>query len=108
MTVVASTLVSLGVFIVVLAAVGLVKFDTIYARIHAAGKASPVAFIIIAVGGSIEMGGSGAARLVLASASLVLTLPLAVHLLFRAVHASRSDIDPELDELRAAKRRSDS
>ena len=100
MSVFASALVVVGVAIVVLASLGLVRFHTTYARIHAAGKASPVAFIVIAIGGSIELGGAGAARLVLAAAALVLTLPLAVHLLFRAVHSSQPEIDPVLDELR--------
>lgn len=102
MSVVASVGVLVGVAIVVLAAIGLLKFDTVYARLHAAGKASPVAFIVISVGGALEMGGAGAARLLLASVALVLTLPLAVHLMFRAVHSSRSDIDPDTDELREA------
>ncbi len=35
---------------------------------------------------AIETGWSGAARLAVASAALVLTLPVGVHLLFRAVH----------------------
>lgn len=100
MSTVASLLVFAGVLIVVLAAVGLVRLKTTYARIHAAGKASPVAFIVVAIGGSIELGGAGAARLVFAAAALMLTLPLAVHLLFRAVHVSQPEIDPDLDELR--------
>ncbi len=63
-----------GVAIVVLAGVGLFKLRTPYARIHAAGKASPVAFLIAGIGASIELGWGGAARLVLAGAALVLTL----------------------------------
>ena len=88
-----------GVSIVVLAGVGLFKLRTPYARIHAAGKASPVAFLIAGVGASIELGWSGAARLVLAGAALVLTLPLAVHLLFRALHRTAPRFDPPVDEM---------
>lgn len=93
-------IVMLGVFVVVLAALGLLKFRTPYARIHAAGKASPIAFLLIAIGVIPEVGWGGAGRLVLATAALILTLPVAVHLLFRAIHASDRGSDPVVDELR--------
>lgn len=89
-----------GVAVAVLAGVGLLRFRTPYARIHAAGKASPVAFVIVAVAVAPEVGWAGTARLALASMALLLTLPLAVHLLFRAVHASEPGADPPVDELR--------
>lgn len=89
-----------GIAVIVLAAIGLVKLGTPYARIHAAGKASPVAFLIAGIGASLELGVSGAAKLALAGAALVITLPLAVHLLFRALHRTEPKVDPPLDELR--------
>lgn len=89
-----------GVAVVVLAGVGLFKLKTPYARIHAAGKASPVAFLIASVGASIELGWAAGARLVLASVALIITLPLAVHLLFRALHSTEAAEDPPIDELR--------
>lgn len=97
---VAWAFVVVGVSVIVLAAVGLLKLKTPYARIHAAGKASPVAFLIAAVGASIELGWVAGARLVVASAALVMTLPLAVHLLFRALHSTDAAEDPPVDELR--------
>ncbi len=93
-------MVMLGVWVVLLAGVGLLKFRTPYARIHAAGKASPVAFLLIAIGVAPEIGWAGTGRLVLAAGALVLTLPIAVHLLFRAIHASDPASDPHTDELR--------
>jgi monovalent cation/proton antiporter MnhG/PhaG subunit len=89
-----------GVAVVVLAGVGLLKLNTPYARIHAAGKASPVAFLIAGVGASIDLGWSGAARLAVAGVALLITLPLAVHLLFRAVHRTEPQYDPPQDVLR--------
>jgi multicomponent Na+:H+ antiporter subunit G len=44
-----------GVAVIVLAGVGLFKLKTPYARIHAAGKASPVAFLIAGIGASFEL-----------------------------------------------------
>lgn len=93
-----------GVAIIMLAGAGLLRFRTPYARIHAAGKASPVAFIVVAIAASVELGWSGAAPLALAVVALLLTLPLAVHLLFRAVHASSPEFDPAVDEMSSAER----
>lgn len=92
----------IGVAIIVLASIGLIRLRTPYARIHAAGKASPVAFLVIAIGVLPEIGWSGRAEIFLACVALVLTLPIGVHLLFRAVHVARPDHDPRLDELREA------
>jgi multicomponent Na+:H+ antiporter subunit G len=99
MSIVATLGALIGVAIVVMAGIGLLRFRTPYARIHAAGKASPVAFVVVAVGVGLELGGAGAARLVLASVALVITLPVAVHLLFRAVHTATPRYDPPTDEL---------
>ncbi len=93
----------IGSFLAVLAGAGLLRLSTPYARIHAAGKASPVAFMIAALGAAIEIGPSGAAYLVIAAAAMVLTLPVGVHLLFRAAHASRSDHRFVVDDLATAK-----
>lgn len=95
----ASVFLLAGVAVVVLAGVGLYKLHTPYARIHAAGKASPVAFLIASIGASIELGWAASAKLVVAGAALILTLPLAVHLLFRALHRTEPGDDPPHDEM---------
>ncbi|MFN3256049.1 MAG: cation:proton antiporter [Ilumatobacter sp.] len=97
---ISSVFILMGVGIVVMAAIGLLRFSTPYARIHAAGKASPVAFLVLSIGAGIELGWSGAAQLAVASGALVLTLPMAVHLLFRAIHQTDRSSDPMVDELR--------
>ncbi len=86
MTTLASLVMLGGGLIALLAGTGLLRFSSTYARFHAAGKASPVAFLVAAIGAGIELGVSGAASLAVASAAMVLTLPLGVHLLFRAVY----------------------
>lgn len=100
MTPVAAAFLVGGVAVIVLAGIGLLKLRTPYARIHAAGKASPVAFLIAGVGASIDLGWSGAARLAVAGVALLITLPMAVHLLFRAVHRTEPQYDPPHDVLR--------
>lgn len=99
MTIVASLIMLLGAAVAVLAGVGLLRFSTPYARFHAAGKASPIAFLITAAGASLELGWGGAAQLAVASAAMVLTLPVGVHLLFRAVHRSGHSDHFVVDEL---------
>lgn len=96
----ASALSLLGVLIVLLAGIGLLRFRTPYARIHAAGKASPIAFLVIAAGAATAVGWAGALQLAVAAVALVLTLPIAVHLLFRSLHAASPEYDPPLDEMR--------
>ncbi|MEL6985926.1 MAG: monovalent cation/H(+) antiporter subunit G [Actinomycetota bacterium] len=95
----AAALLIAGALVALLAGFGLLKFSSPYARFHAAGKASPIAFLIAALGAGIELGWSASARLLVATAALVLTLPLAVHLLFRSLHRTDPTTRPEVDEL---------
>lgn len=83
---VSQALILAGAALAMLAGVGLLRFSTPYARFHAAGKASPIAFLLVGIGASLEVGLAGAAQLAVAAAALVLTLPAATHLLFRATH----------------------
>ncbi len=95
----ASALVLAGSVTAVLAGIGLLRFETSYARFHAAGKASPVAFLLVAAGAGVEIGWSGAAEMAVAGAALILTLPVGVHLLFRAVHRTTPRGRLDIDEL---------
>ncbi|MEM9564015.1 MAG: monovalent cation/H(+) antiporter subunit G [Actinomycetota bacterium] len=99
MSPIAATLMIAGSVVALLAGFGLLRFRSPYARFHAAGKASPIAFLIAAIGAAFELGWSDIARLGVATAALVLTLPVGVHLLFRAVHRTDPTTRPEVDEL---------
>lgn len=88
MSLVAGLIVLVGVAITLVAVLGLLRFESPYAQFHAAGKASPVGFLVIALGCAIEMGGAAALHLAVAAAGLTLTMPVSVHLLFRAIHRS--------------------
>jgi multicomponent Na+:H+ antiporter subunit G len=104
MSVPAAVLVLLGGALAVLSGIGILRLRTPYARFHAAGKASPVAFLLAAVGSALELGWAGAARLGVASAAMVLTLPVGVHLLFRAVNRSTTNAHLARDDLAPAER----
>ncbi len=105
MTTLANVLMLSGGLIAILAGVGILRFSTSYARFHAAGKASPVAFLVTAIGASIQLGASGAAYLAIASTAMVLTLPIGVHLLFRAVHRTSTNDHLVVDDLAPAEAR---
>ncbi|MEM9463892.1 MAG: monovalent cation/H(+) antiporter subunit G [Actinomycetota bacterium] len=100
MSPIASGFVIAGSIVSLLAGIGMIKFGTTFARFHAAGKASPVAFLLVAVGAGIETSGAGRALLVVVAGALILTLPVAVHLLFRAVYAA-TDVPLGRDDLAA-------
>lgn len=91
-----------GALIALLAGIGLLTFRTPYARFHAAGKASPIAFLLVAIGASFEVGWLGAAELSIVAAALLITLPASTHLLFRAVHRTTPGDHLSRDDLAAA------
>lgn len=97
----AAALILLGVATAVLAGIGVMRFTSPYARFHAAGKASPVAFLLVAAGAAIETGAAGAVRLAVAAAAMILTLPVGMHLLFRATHRTTPGRHLHRDDLAA-------
>ena len=99
---VSAVLVVLGAIVALLASIGLLTFRTPYARFHAAGQASPIAFLFIALGAALEVGWVGAAELAIVAVALLLTLPASTHLLFRATHRTMSTSHMSRDDLRAA------
>ena len=99
---VSSVFVLLGAFVALLASIGLLRVPTSYGRFHAAGKASPIAFLLVAIGAAIEVGPLGAAELAIVAVALLLTLPASTHLLFRATHRTTSSEHLHIDELAAA------
>lgn len=103
MNVLAGAFILIGSAIGLFAGLGLMRFDSPYARFHAAGKASPIAFLGIAIGASIEIGIAAAGLLLFTGIAMVITLPIAVHLLFRAVHRTSDGETLTVDELRDAR-----
>ncbi len=89
MSVVTAVFMLLGAGIAVIAGIGILRFESSFARFHAAGKASPIAYLAAAIGAGIELGWGGSGLLLIAAAAMTLTLPFGVHLLFRAVHRAQ-------------------
>ena len=91
-----------GSFLILLAAVGVVRFDDIYARMHAGAKAPALGVLMIGVGAAVTIGTTQA--VVTAALVIVLQLvtsPVGAHLLGRAIyHEERPSVDG-VDELAA-------
>ncbi|MEM7325146.1 MAG: monovalent cation/H(+) antiporter subunit G [Actinomycetota bacterium] len=103
MTLIADLFMLGGGLVALLAGVGVLRFGTPYARFHAAGKASPIAFLVAAIGAGMHLGLDGGAYLLIAAVAMTITLPLGVHLLFRAVHRTTSGDHLIVDDLATAK-----
>lgn len=87
-----------------LAAIGIWRFDDIYARMHAATKTTTLGVLLIVSGTALSLGGLDAAKVLLAGLLLFPTAPIGAHLVGRAVHRT-GDADVRIDtvdELTAA------
>ena len=101
MRVAAEVVMVAGAAIAVLAGIGLLRFSTPFARIQAAGKASPVALLLMSVGAAPLLGWRGSGYLAIAAGAMIVTLPIVAHLLLRAVHRTTSIDHLAMDDLAA-------
>ncbi len=91
-----------GAALVLLAGVGVVRLPDVYARMHAATKASTLGIGLIGLGGAILLP-EGRSKMLLAIALIFVTAPSAAHLIGRvAYRAEGVEIDvTSRDELAA-------
>ena len=92
----------IGSVLTLLAAVGVVRFPSVLARMHALTKASTVGLVLVLVGGAFSLDDANAiTSLVLAGALQILTMPVGANLMSRATYGARgieSSVDT-VDEL---------
>lgn len=91
-----------GALLVFLAGVGVLRFSDLYARMHAATKATTVGIGLIGIAGAVAIDG-GAAKILLAAAFIFITAPSAAHFIGRSAYRVE-DIDIHLegpDDLRS-------
>lgn len=99
-----------GAGLIALAGVGVLRMPDLYARMHAATKASTLGIGLVAASGAVGIHGA-APKVLLAAVSIFITAPSAAHLIGRGayraegidVHLSGDDalrelFDPEADE----------
>lgn len=107
MRVMSEVLVVVGAAWSLLAAIGVLRFEDVYSRMHAATKSTTLGLLLVLVAAAIRLEPGEAAKVLLAGGLLFLTAPIGAHLVGRAVHKSGGPevhID-DIDELRAADER---
>jgi multicomponent Na+:H+ antiporter subunit G len=91
-----------GCLLTLLAAVGVVRFPDVLARMHALTKASTLGLVLVVVGGAVTLHHpNDVTSLLLAGALQVLTLPVAANMMSRATYRAegiRHEVDV-VDEL---------
>jgi multicomponent Na+:H+ antiporter subunit G len=98
-----------GVFLAVVAGVGLIRFPDLFSRMHAATKPATLGLLLVVIGAVIIMPDrSHDAKLLLVAAFQFLTAPVASHMIGRAGYrAGTGDLDDlVVDELKDAPRSS--
>lgn len=88
-----------GAVLAALAGVGVVRFPDVYARMHAATKATTVAIALIGVAAAVDLDG-GRAKIVIAVTFVFLTAPTAAHVVGRAAYRAEGvhiDVDTRDD-----------
>jgi multicomponent Na+:H+ antiporter subunit G len=90
-----------GAVLVLLAGIGLNRFDGVFARVHAAHRAATLGLLLIVVGAIIRVDdASGVTKLLLVVALQLITAPIAAHLVGRAAYrANGPSATTVVDEL---------
>ncbi|MDQ3541061.1 MAG: monovalent cation/H(+) antiporter subunit G [Chloroflexota bacterium] len=93
-------LVILGVVVMTLGIIGIIRMPDLYTKLHGASKAVFLGVIVLAISGMVIADGSIVARLVLISLTLLITTPVASHVLGRAGYLmhERMDTPGAIDE----------
>jgi multicomponent Na+:H+ antiporter subunit G len=100
MTIAAGILIVIGAAFTMLASIGTLRFDDVYARMHPAAKGPTLGLLLVATGAALELR-SLAATLALALVVILqfLAAPVGAHLLGRAIHQRLPLQIDEIDEL---------
>lgn len=96
MEVVASILMLAGAVLALIAALGLQRFDDVFARMHAATKPATMGLALILIGTALVVPGPGpVAKLLLVIILQFITAPVGAHLVGRAAFRAGTELDPE-------------
>lgn len=85
-----------------LAAIGLQRFESVFARIHPATKAITLGVVSVAIGAALQAeSAADTAKLVLVAVLQVVTSPIASHMIARAAYRAGTELSPhmQVDEL---------
>jgi multicomponent Na+:H+ antiporter subunit G len=91
-----------GSSITLIATIGLQRFESVFARMHAATKAVTLGLLLVAAGALIRVDDTaGRTKLLLAAALLLLTAPVSAQMVARAAYRAGTELSPRtaVDEL---------
>lgn len=78
-----------GALLALLAAIGLHRFDNVFARMHAATKPATLGLVFIVIGASFQLADTGdSVKLFLVVVFQFITAPIGAHLVGRAAYRS--------------------
>lgn len=107
MDTVGAVIVLIGACFTLISAIGLHRFDDMFARMHAAGKASTLGLDLILLGVAFRFADGGtSAKLFIVGVVSLIAVPAGVHLIGRAAHRSGTEVGRStvIDDLAAARR----
>ena len=108
MDLISAALMAAGAGFALLAAVGLHRFDDVFARMHAAGKASTLGLLLILLGAALRLSELGnVLKLGLVAVLAVITIPAGVHLIARAAFRAGTELADATEFDDASRRRFD-
>lgn len=85
-----------AVAFVLLACVGLYRFDDVFSRIHAASKAITLGVILVAAGAALQLRDPGdTAKLIIAAVLQMISAPVTSHIIGRAAYWTGTELSPE-------------
>lgn len=100
--VVGAVLILLGVVLNLLGAIGLNRFDDVFARMHAATKSSTLGMVLVLFGSALHMSApADAVKMILVVVPQLITAPVGAHMIGRAAYRAGTELSSEtaLDEL---------
>ncbi len=93
MDLISALLMALGAGFTLLAGVGLHRFDDVFARMHAAGKASTLGLLLILLGVALRLATLGQVlKLSVVAVLAVVTIPAGVHVIARAAWRAGTEL----------------
>lgn len=98
-----AVLLLVGTILGALAGLGLHRFESMYARLHASTKPATLGLLFVVTATALGLGDGGAAgKLALVALLQFVTAPIAGHAIARAAHRSGESMGPQavVDELR--------
>jgi multicomponent Na+:H+ antiporter subunit G len=85
-----------GCSFVLIASIGLHRFDDVFSSIHAATKASTLGVVLVAAGTAVQLPDTGdVAKLLITIALQLVSAPVAAHTVGRAAYWAGTELSPE-------------